>query len=1257
MTRRLLLWLLRAVATLATLALLLVVGVLWYGHTQDALERAVAEVVARSGGRLEVKGAAGSVLGPFGFARIAWKDATTSVVAEDVHGEWSPRALLYGRLQIAELTVGRLSASAATQSQSAGLPESLALPLRLAVDRLSIATLELDANGAVAGASAIELAYVADETGHHVRGLRLNSTIGSINADVDVGAQPPFVLGGKLGLSRPDVRAPIDASAMLGGVLAAPKLAFQATVGAAKVDGVGTLLPFESSWLQELSLNANAVDLAQLRPEWPGTDLALAANAATTPEGTIAGSLDIVNAAAGTLTDHRLPVQRTQSAFRVEDGQLRLSGLRIAVSGGGSATGSATIGSNRTELDLAISAVDLRSIHGPLRSTRLGGSLRAQIADDSVTARAQVREKDLSLALDLVQRGNGIELRQFRAEARGGSLEGSGRLALTGPKAFSVNARAARLNPAAFGDFVLASIDAEIAATGALEPQWSADVRFKIDEHSRLRGVRLAGNGHLAASPARVRDVDLRLHVASNALEVHGAFGQAGDHLDFTLDVPRLKQLDPAFDGKLSASGSISGSVAAPAVSFEVRGNALRAGERYSIASLTATGKIATQADGQALAEIAAKEFATPQFELAVASLSVQGTMSSHEAEFKATGPRVDALLKIRGGWHGGDLPHWQGSVVAFEQRGDIPVTLTRPVTMEVARDRALVSDVALRVATGQVTVRHFRWEGHRFSSEGEFTGIPAALPMQLAAVGHNVRSTLLLGGDWSVAASPRMNGTLRVRRESGDLAARDIAGLALGLTVLDVDARLDNDALTATLSATSAQFGTANIRLAATPPAGTEGGTLGRDAPARLVASFQLASLRAIEVFTGTSAVVDGRLRASLEGQGTLGALTLSGQIDGDDLRIDAPQYGVAVHDGRLRAELRGDELRVNELMLAAGSGQFTATGTLPLRLDAAAPSTVRWKADKFTLLNRPDARLVLDGSGALTLEARRLSLNGNLRAVEGHFEFAARDTTRLSDDVVVIGRQGTALENGLGTSAKIPLRLDLDLDLGPRLTVIGHGFDARLEGRVQVTTSDDGTLLARGRVTAVNGTYLAFGQRLVLDRGDVYFDGPIDNPSLNILALRRNLPVEVGIAITGTAKAPRAVLTSNPPLPDGEKLSWLVLGHGGDRTAGNDNAALQSAAALLFGSTIGGAGGTTLASRFGLDDMSVHGRAGGAEGQVVSFGRRIADRLYIAIDHGLTIATNALRIEYSLSRSWMLRAEAGVVSSFGIYYTESFR
>ena len=63
-----------------------------------------------------------------------------------------------------------------------------------------------------------------------------------------------------------------------------------------------------------------------------------------------------------------------------------------------------------------------------------------------------------------------------------------------------------------------------------------------------------------------------------------------------------------------------------------------------------------------------------------------------------------------------------------------------------------------------------------------------------------------------------------------------------------------------------------------------------------------------------------------------------------------------------------------------------------------------------------------------------------------------------------------------------------------------------------------------------------------------------------------------------------------------------------------------------------------------------------GGTPGQVVAFGKRISDRLTLVYEQGLTVATNALRIEYALSRTLTLRAEAGTVSSVGVYFRRTF-
>lgn len=86
-----------------------------------------------------------------------------------------------------------------------------------------------------------------------------------------------------------------------------------------------------------------------------------------------------------------------------------------------------------------------------------------------------------------------------------------------------------------------------------------------------------------------------------------------------------------------------------------------------------------------------------------------------------------------------------------------------------------------------------------------------------------------------------------------------------------------------------------------------------------------------------------------------------------------------------------------------------------------------------------------------------------------------------------------------------------------------------------------------------------------------------------------------------------------------------------------------------------------TTIAQRLGLDDISFRGAgAGSAAGatsqQVVAFGKRISDRLSLVYEQGLSLASNALRIEYALTRTLTLRAEAGTVSGIGIFYRRTY-
>ena len=117
-----------------------------------------------------------------------------------------------------------------------------------------------------------------------------------------------------------------------------------------------------------------------------------------------------------------------------------------------------------------------------------------------------------------------------------------------------------------------------------------------------------------------------------------------------------------------------------------------------------------------------------------------------------------------------------------------------------------------------------------------------------------------------------------------------------------------------------------------------------------------------------------------------------------------------------------------------------------------------------------------------------------------------------------------------------------------------------------------------AIGTIAARDTSFEAYGQHLAVERGIVDFKGPINDPALNVLAVRKGLPVEAGVEVTGSVRQPKVRLVSTPLVPDLEKLSWIALGRA---PGGKADASLLLAAARLFWAGNRGASRTKSARR----------------------------------------------------------------------------
>jgi len=1280
-------WLRAIVVVLVVLVVLLAATYVALG-SQTALDYVVRRAVTAAAGHLTIEGAEGSLLSTVRIARIAWQGDEMDVEARETAVAWSPFALLSRKVKVHGLGAKQLSLDIKGSGGGGGLPATLALPVEVDVRNIGVQRLDWKTGSNSGYVTGISFDYAGGARAHEVDKLRFVTPQGTLSGQAKLGATAPYALSSELDFEGDGEFKGGKAHTAVEGTLEALAVTAKGTLRNADVDVKANVTPFSSTLLTSADIAARNVDIAQFATALPATAFTLTLTAR--PQGAgFAGSLTAKNEAAGPIDANRVPVAALSSRFAWDGSTLALSGIDAELAGGGRARGDVTLPlkGGAIKLDLALANVDLKRVQSSLIATRLSGTLAGDVDKERQVLRGDLRQADLALAFAATIEGRKVTLSSVRAQARGGTLVGSGTIGLDAPRAFTITARAAHFNPARFVAMPDAQLDGTIDARGTLAPLAIAG-EVTLAKGSKFAGLDASGTARGEMTRSAVKNVIANVSLGASTATINGGYGTAADTLAYDVNIGRIAELRPLLAryakvtlpdplaGSLRARGTLSGDPTSPGVTIDAHAESFEWGRAVRAATIDAKGSIAAGRGPGGAIPLSARAITltasssrvvAPQGALASAKLGFDGTLAQHRATLSATGDGIDFSAALAGGLvdvktaKGGAETAWSGSLDALTNRGTYALSLSRPATLLLSRDRVEIGEAHVAVAQGHVDIVKLSIEDGRVSTQGSLTGVPVDAAAKLAGSPLPFASTMVVGGQWSITASPRLNGTFDLHRESGDWfgaesTTLDPADLALGITVLEVSGRFDNDALAATGRFRSARAGMADA--SATLGAGRSAGTIDGSAPFTASFTADLASLRPLQPWIGTAAVMDGRARIVATARGTLSNPALDGTITGDALRFDLPQYGIHMKDGVVRARLVERTIVLDEFSFAGGAGRFTAKGTLARAAKDGTPGgKVDWEAKDFTLVNRPDLRLVADGKGTLAIEGRKIALAGSISIDEGLVNYEPTRVGKLSDDVVIVGEPRKI---GDGGTRDLPLALDLEVTLGRSFRFSGEGLDTRLAGNVHVVTAANGSLTAKGTIRAVAGTFYVFGQRLDIDRGRLLFDGPVDNPALDVVALRKNLAVEAGVELTGTVKVPRVRLVSNPPVPDGEKLSWLLTGQGIDRASRNDLAMLGAASASLLGNNGQKPITTRIANSIGLDDISVRdtgtGVTSGTSTQVVAFGKRISDRLTLVYEQGLSLAQNALRIEYALSRTLTLRAEAGAVASFGLYYRRSY-
>lgn len=1233
-----------AAALLAVLALL-IAAVIGLATTTTGFRWLGDAAASLSGGRLVLEGVGGHVGVPIRIGRLVFTSDTRRITVERARLEWQPRALLRGRLEIGLLAAQTVRIDILKKdTPPPTLPASLRLPVDVRVAVLDVAHLEVvDAGGTL---DFKNLHGRIDDDGDRYRFSDMTATTpwAEMSGQLDLGKDAPFRLQGRFDAVRKDPR-PINGALAVRGRLEAIVFRFDAQAETMSFLASGEAAPFARVRLPKLLVAGQGIDPRQLVAGAPGADLAFSGVFEGQPGERLLGNFSLSNRKAGRFDQNRLPLVSLSGAVVGDSVRADFSGLAIDLGAAGQFSGTGAWRNGRLRVNLSSPHLNLAGLHRKLYATRLQTTLQLDGDATRQTLTADVSETWGQGRFTLSHADAALRLESANFAGQAGRLNAEGALQLDATRAFTAAFEASQINPARFGKFPQARLNARGEMSGALAPTLRLQTQFTLPP-GELAGRPVSGQGRLRYENRHLADADIDLDLAGNRAKLKGAYGRAGDRLVWDVDAPALTRLNLGLGGRLTSRGSASGVPAQLQIEAQVAASGLRLPGDIAADTLALRMNLQAAANGTFDGQLDASGLRLAGQRLNAVGVTLRGRRNAHTLTLDARLPAWRATANLAGGLDANLV--WRGQLNQAEVQGDWPMKLVAPATLLLSRGQQQVNGLALTVAGGRLNVEQFERQGTRLASRGTLANLPLAPLLALLQTAPPIATDLRVNGDWDLRAADRLDGQLRLRRQSGDVRLTEPA-LTLGLTTLTLD--LDAAASQASVRLVADTREAGQLRLDGRGALVREGTafTLSRSAPLMWNARLDVPDLRLLRPFIPVGIRADARVNAQLTGSGSLAAPRIDGWIAADAVRFSMPEQGVAITDGTLRLLLADDRVQVQEGVLKGTSGRIVVSGNAQLR-NPQAGLTLAF--EKFAATNRSDRRVIVSGTTQLNLDPKRLQLTGELTADRARLEMPEASRPALSSDVVVVGRPPREKP----VAQRLPLALDLNLRLGDDFLFKGAGLDARLGGQLRVFTVNQ-VLRGEGTIQVEKGRYAAYAQTLDIERGVLRFAGPIDNPGLDVLAVRKTPTVKVGVQVGGTVRRPLVTLYSDPALPDTEKLAWLVLGHGLENSGQQEFVLLQVAAGALLSQAESVNLQAKMAKTLGIDSFDV--RAGSGEtltSTVVSVGKRLSSRATLSYEQSLDGLSQVVKVLYQLSPHVRLEAQGGQPSSFDAFYTREY-
>ena len=786
--------------------------------------------------------------------------------------------------------------------------------------------------------------------------------------------------------------------------------------------------------------------------------------------------------------------------------------------------------------------------------------------------------------------------------------------------------------------------------------QWQSAIE-QLDINGKLRRYALQLTGDLLLADAsgtgdyQFSSSGLTLSHAENRLQLSGSLQQHWQ-LALQLEIADLAQSIAQAEGQLNGQFNISGKASQPVIKGNIQGTALHfAGLHLQQLSLDGEIQRDAQQHWHSALELSASDGRYQQQQLTQLSARLSGSEQQHQFSLQAEANGHQASMLLDGSLSD---TRWQASI-SQASINSLPGLwqLSAPASLnyQLAQQRLTIGQhcwqqqASALCAKAPLTVSASHVSIDLTLTQLALASLTPLLPADNINLSGAIDAALLL--NWQQDHPATAN--LSITGGAGAITQQRQSTLTLPWQSFSLQSELADHRLSNVVQFNFAPDATlaVNMDIARLDHA---------HKPISGEISLQQFAIDFLQPLLGEFSELSGILTSDLRLSGTLQHPLLHGSTRLQGTRLKGKLAPADIDNADIDLLLSGQTASLTGLIT-------TPKGDIRLAGQADWQQLTDWQAQlsikgDALRLQIPQARFDIAPDLLLTANPQQTRITGSVHvpAANINIDSLPDSAVELSDDLVLLDGQLQPLP--AAQKQTLALQSDINVILGNRVRLSAFGLKTRLSGNLRVRQQAEQPLKVNGDVNLVDGTFRAYGQDLLIRKGKMNFNGPADQPYLNVEAIRNpdNMEDDViaGIRVSGPADEPSVVVFSEPAKAQASALAYLLMGRDLDSGSGNAGNAVTTS---LIGMTLSSSSKVVgeIGEAFGLRDLTLDTAGAGDNAQVTVSGYLSRD-LQLKYGYGIFNAVGEFTLRYRLMRRLYLEAVSGLDNAVDLLYKFEF-